>query len=317
MPPSPAEACLVCGAAAFESRGFGLDYMAPSPERYELASCRECGFVRMVSPSPASGGELYPEAYYRKMSGLSRALELLFLRERRAAVERHKDRGAILDVGCGSGEFLRFMSAAGWAVSGVEPSPSGAGAAPEGVHAGTLDSAGFPAASFDAATMWQVLEHVPDPAAAISAARALLKDDGVLLVSVPNISSLQSAFGRELWFHLDLPRHIWQFSPRTLSRLLEKSGFKLKEIRHFSLEYGPYGWWQTLLNRAGCEPNFAYKFLKRGTIPPVKSAAGRIYTLAVVAIFSLPFLVAAFVLSFYESMSGRGGVVTIIAEKEM
>ncbi len=316
MPALPGAVCQVCGASAFAPCGFGLDYLSPAGERYELSSCGSCGFVRMGTPPSAPENELYPDAYYRKMSGFSRALELLFLGERRAAVEGRKTRGAVLDIGCGSGEFLRVMSDAGWTVSGVEPSHFGAGSAPEGVHHGTLESAAFPAASFDAITMWQVLEHIPDPAAALSSARVLLKDDGFLLVSVPNISSLQARFGRDLWFSLDLPRHIWHFSPSTLLRLLEKSGFRVEETRHFSMEYGPYGWWQTLLNIAGCEPNFAYKFLKRGVTGRSPGRLRRAWSAAASALLGLPLLPAAFLLAAAEAACGAGGVITAVAVKK-
>lgn len=316
MPPPSGPACQVCGASVFKPRGSGFDYLSPAGERYDLFSCVGCGFVRMGTPPAAAEKELYPEDYYRKMSGFSRALELLFLGERRAAVESRKARGSILDVGCGSGEFLRVMSAAGWAVAGVEPSPSGAAAAPPGVTLGTLESAGLPDDSFDAVTMWQVLEHVPDPAAALSAARKMLKDDGVLLVSVPNIRSFQSRLGRERWFHLDLPRHIWHFSPPTLLRLLERSGFRVAEMRHFSMEYGPYGWWQTLLNLAGCEPNYAYKFLKRGSTGPAPGRLRRAWSAAASALLGPPLLPAAVLLAAAEAACGAGGAITAVAVKK-
>ena len=267
---------------------------------------------------PAPAGELYTAAYYRKMSGLSRLLELLFLRERRLAVERHKRPGSLLDVGCGTGEFLRTMAAAGWAVSGVEPSEAAAGCAREfTVHRGGLADAGFGPGAFDAVTLWQVLEHLPDLPGELGRIRAGLKDDGVLIISVPNIRSLQAAAGGRVWFHLDLPRHRWQFSPETLARLLDQAGFRVRALGHFSLEYGPYGWWQTLFNLIGCETNFAYRLLKRGSVGPAAGGAGRrAYTVIATALLALPFLAAAFLLSLAESALGKGGVITAAAEKK-
>lgn len=252
------------------------------------------------------------------MSGLSRLLELLFLRERRLAVERHRRPGTLLDVGCGTGEFLRTMAAAGWAVSGVEPSEAAAGCAQElKVHRGGLEDAGFGPGAFGVITLWQVLEHLPDLNGELGRIRASLKDDGVLIVSVPNIRSLQAAAGGSVWFHLDLPRHLWQFSPETLARLLDQAGFRVRALGHYSLEYGPYGWWQTLFNRIGCETNFAYRLLKRGSVGPAAGGAGRrAYTIAATALLALPFLAAAFLLSFAESALGRGGVITAVAEKK-
>ena len=95
--------------------------------------------------------------------------------------------------------------------------------------------------------------------------------------------------------------------------MLEKNGFSVIKIKHFSLEYGPFGWWQTMLNLLGCETNFAYKFLKRGEVRKADSLAARTYTIFCSALLGAPLLLPAFLLSFAESALSRGGVVTIIA----
>lgn len=307
--------CPVCGRREAAVCGSGSDYLSLSGEKFDMYRCASCGFVFL--PAAETKEDLYAPAYYRKMRGFSRLLELLFLRGRRRALEKHKASGRLLDVGCGTGEFLRAMAAAGWSASGVEPSQSASPAAGGlDIRGGQLSGAEFPAGSLDAVTMWQVLEHLPDPAAELVRIKDLLKDDGVLLVSVPNIASWQAAFGKGLWFHLDLPRHRWQFSPETLRLLLEKAGYRVLETDHFSLEYGPYGWWQTLFNRSGCEVNFAYRLLKRGTLGPSSGAGRRAYTALFTVVMALPFLAAAFVLSALEGLFGRGGVIAVVAVKK-
>jgi len=136
-------------------------------------------------------------------------------------------------------------------------------AAPTGVlHVGDLATHRLPAAAFDVVTLWHVLEHVPDARSCLECARQCLKPDGRLIVAVPNIDSLEARLGGAHWFHLDLPRHQSHFSLRTLERLLADVGFTPVMTKRFSLEYGPYGMLQTLLNRMGFSHNLLYNALK-------------------------------------------------------
>ncbi|MFA6433250.1 MAG: class I SAM-dependent methyltransferase [Elusimicrobiales bacterium] len=312
--------CPVCSLRETDFHSSGYDYLAASGREFSLVRCLGCGLVYLPSgPEPEAAGALYQAAYYRKMRGLSKFLETLFLRERRRAVERFKKApGTLLDLGCGTGEFAAAMRDAGWDAAGVEPSPAAKenAAGADKIYRRDLPDLKFPAGSFDAVTLWQVLEHLPDPARYLAEIRRLLKADGLLLVSVPNINSLQAVFSGDKWFHLDLPRHRWQFTPETVSRLLVRAGFRIREIRHFSLEYNPFGWWQSLFNLLGCEINFAYKRLKRGSVRKDSPAAKRFYTVLCTALFALPLLPAAFILSFLESALRRGGVITVSAEMD-
>jgi len=311
--------CPVCSGT---EHGFflnGRDYLSSSAGRFTLVKCAECGLIYL---DPLTGPEdepaLYQAAYYRSMKGLSRILETLFLRERKRIVEGSgKSSGKVLDVGCGTGEFLKTMKAGGWETAGVEPSEERNKLSTEEnkIYSAELTEIKFPGGGFDAVTLWQVLEHLPDPVKYLAEIRRLLKDDGILVLSVPNINSLQARFGGALWFHLDLPRHRWQFAPGTILKMLEKNGFCAAKTKHFSLEYNPFGWWQTILNRLGCETNFAYKFLKRGAVGKTSSPAARAYTILCSILLGAPLLLPAFLLSFAESALSRGGVITIIARK--
>lgn len=322
MPDSEAQkehvaVCPVCSFAGHSRYGGGYDALLPDDRRFILLKCGGCGFVYLdPDTAPASDMGLYQENYYRKMRGLSGLLERLFLEERKRTLESLKKGGALLDIGCGTGEFLRIMQLGGWNASGVEPSPAAAGHAPGvRVYRSELKDAGLAPGSFDAVTLWHVLEHLPDPSASLRELRALLKDDGVLLVSVPNIDSLQAKLGGERWFPLELPRHKWHFSPATLGELLRRCGFGIVSVRHFSLEYGPFCCWQTLFNMLGCEPSFMYKVLKRGGVGGSWLSPRRAYTLAVTALLGLPLLVVAFAITLLESSVCRGGIITVLAEK--
>lgn len=263
---------------------------------------------------------LYPANYYKQTKGVSVIFEKLFLRERKALVEAFKKKGKLLDIGCGEGKFLEAMGKNGWLVFGIEPSASFEDAPMKkeiNLQQNRLTANHFENESFDVITLWQVLEHLDTPKEYLGIIRNILRKDGVLVISVPNLESLQFRFSRHKWFHLDLPRHKWYFTVPALSKLLRECHFQVKKIRHFSLEYNFFGWWQSLFNLLGCEMNFAYKYLKRGRINNRETLGlRRLYTTLGTAMLALPFLVMAFIFSSIESMMRRGGIITVIAVKE-
>ena len=138
--------------------------------------------------------------------------------------------GKVLDVGCGAGGNLKTLQDQGWDPYGIEISEVAAAHArqlvTENIHTGTLESAPFSANSFDLVLMSHSLEHLPSPVDALRRIHRLLKDDGLLVVSVPNLNSLEFKLFGPWWFHLDPPRHLYHFGKRTLSRLLEQTGFR-------------------------------------------------------------------------------------------
>lgn len=310
--------CPVCGNSGHNPWGGGYDLLVPGSKRFNLVSCQGCGLVYIPGKDGVpDNDEIYRGSYYRNLSGLAAFVERWFLRRRRREGVGKRPAGRLLDLGCGTGAFLRTMAEAGWECWGVEPSSSAAASfAGCRVFSGELKNAGFEDNFFDAVTLWQVLEHLPDPRACLLDIRRILKDDGVIVISVPNIESFQAFLGGESWFALELPRHRWQFSARTLTGLLEKNGFEVKKIRHFSLEYAPFSWWQTFFNKLGCEPNFAFKLLKRGELERNYSVIRRIYSAVILGLLGAPLLLIALSLSVFESLARRGGIITAIAVKK-
>lgn len=145
----------------------------------------------------------------------------------------------LLDVGCGAGYFLDAARAAGWDVAGVELSDAAATAARSelglDVFTGALAEAGFPPGNFDLITMFEVLEHMRDPGAALSEAQRLLRPGGLLAVEVPNdMDAYRTALARadQRWWVIP-PVHLYYFNASSLSRWLLMSGF---EPIHLSTE---------------------------------------------------------------------------------
>jgi 2-polyprenyl-3-methyl-5-hydroxy-6-metoxy-1,4-benzoquinol methylase len=143
--------------------------------------------------------------------------------------------GRVLDVGCGSGDFLFRMHQQGWKVAGVDFDDKAI------VNAKTkygfdllhndLAGAHFPDNSFDAITMNHVIEHVPDPTALLSEILRVLKPGGRLVATTPNIQSLGHSLYQECWRGLEPPRHLQVFSVQALRNCAQQAGFKKIEVK--------------------------------------------------------------------------------------
>ncbi|MFN8491991.1 MAG: class I SAM-dependent methyltransferase [Caldilineaceae bacterium] len=233
-------ACNLCGSTATEPFATVPDLLlARLTTQATLVRCLTCGLVyQNPRPTLAEIGQHYPPEYEpfvdqaekRKTNWFLQQAIAYGIRKRCRFVTRHKTSGKILDIGCAVGTFLLGMQAqGGWQTYGVELSHEVARFARERHHldvfAGTLEEANFPDQSFDAVTMWDVLEHIHDPAATLCEIRRILKPDGVVVIRVPNLASWDAKFFGKAWAGLDAPRHLYVFTPTTLSQLLRKSGF--------------------------------------------------------------------------------------------
>lgn len=142
----------------------------------------------------------------------------------------------LLDVGCGTGDFLLICKNNEWNVSGVEPNAKAKITAQNKLK-GTSDSEIYSEinqlnkeAQFDVITLWHVLEHVPNLEAYISTLKKLLKPDGVLIVAVPNFKSYDANYYKQFWAAFDVPRHLWHFSKKSIGLLFEKHKMRVVKI---------------------------------------------------------------------------------------
>ena len=216
----------------------------------------------------------------------------------------------LLDAGAGKGRFVVAARAAGYAATGIEPSERGVSAARAigaPVVQATIEQAVIDAGSLDAVTMWHVLEHLDHPRAALQRIAAWLRPGGVVLVAVPNLASVQARLGGERWYHLDVPRHRTHFTPSGLGALLVASGFEPVRTHHFSLEWGPIGMWQSLVNRATHHPSYLYNLLKRNA--PLHTRDLAVTTLA------LPGAPLAAGAELLAGLFRRGGAITVLARR--
>jgi len=151
--------------------------------------------------------------------------------------------GDLIDVGCGDGRFLLAMQQRGWRVTGSETDPVAADLARRRTGATILEepleAMSLPEASYDLVSLLHVLEHVPDPRATLTICHRLLRPGGALLLDLPNAGSPEASLFGANWYHLDLPRHLWGFTPQSLVRLTEEIGFTVESVRQYPLLFSP------------------------------------------------------------------------------
>lgn len=140
------------------------------------------------------------------------------------------NKGRILDIGAGTGDFLLTAQENGWQTIGVEPSLRAKGIAIKKGISFVEDTKELESHSFDTITMWHVLEHVPDLDAQIKELKRLLKSTGTLIVAVPNFKSFDANYYKEFWAAYDVPIHFWHFSKKAIQLLFAKEGMKLEKV---------------------------------------------------------------------------------------
>ena len=145
-----------------------------------------------------------------------------------AILKRHlQPNSRILDIGCGTGSFLNFMKKKEFDVFGVESSVEARKICLKRGIAVESSESKLASASVDAIFLWHVLEHLPNPENSLSTYRSILKSAGLLVVAAPNFESHDSMHYQQDWAALDVPRHLWHFTPKGLIKMAYESGFEL------------------------------------------------------------------------------------------
>lgn len=147
----------------------------------------------------------------------------------------------ILDVGCGTGDFLEICNSNNWNVVGVEPNESARKLSIKKLNASSKiykDIFELKHEQFDVITLWHVLEHVPDLDAYILQLKKLLKPNGVLIVAVPNYKSYDALYYKQFWAAFDVPRHLWHFSQKSIQLLFSKE--KLEVVKTLPMKFDSF-----------------------------------------------------------------------------
>jgi SAM-dependent methyltransferase len=155
----------------------------------------------------------------------------------------NQGQGRILDVGCGTGDFLQACEQKGWSIAGIEPNEKARQLASTKTNFNDYQRTveeliESNPGSFDVITMWHVLEHVPNLADFIDKIKSLLKPNGVLVVAVPNFKSWDAKHYNSYWAAYDVPRHLWHFSRKSMERIF--SEFDMKILEELPMKFDSY-----------------------------------------------------------------------------
>jgi SAM-dependent methyltransferase len=300
------------------------DYI--SGDRFSLQECRACGLVRTIPRSlPDTLDHYYPDGYYGQQRRYGALVECLlrwlysyraWMLSRVAAPRPAR----VLDIGCGRGQLLQALRARGWEVAGTELSDRSAAYARDvlriDVQTGDVLGLCLPAAGFSAVILWHVLEHVPEPALLVREVARILRPGGVLLVAVPNFASPEARWARARWFHLDVPRHLSHFVPRTLYDMLDAADLRPVSAGYLAPEYDFFSFVQTALNMLRLRQNTLFNVLRTRDAKVLRTGDARSFVSLMVSLLLAPALGAASLLWVPAvAVSRRGATISIVARK--
>lgn len=192
-----------------------------------------------IPPKEILGNYYQSENYISHTDGKRNLFERLYQGVKKIALRKKVDLlfkqnntvGSLLDIGCGTGDFLVEAKKRGWTTTGFEPNDKASElAAKKGITIAKQLS-DLPDHSFDVITLWHVLEHIPNLEEQIIVLRRLLKPEGKLIVAVPNYKSYDAMHYKEYWAAFDVPRHIWHFSQKSITTIFSQFDFKVDELQ--------------------------------------------------------------------------------------
>jgi SAM-dependent methyltransferase len=228
-PNTKPDVCPLCGCVGARQWLRAPDRFHGRRDTYTLLRCPFCSVVWLCDPPKPREMHQHYTAHYDKLisaaGNASRRWEF-----RKEALAPHKQSGALLDLGCSSGSFLEFMGRESWRLYGIEMSADSAKAAKAkcgaDIFVGSILDAPFPAESFDVITCFDVLEHLYEPGRVMARVSEWLKPGGIFYVLVPNVDSAEARVFRSYWHGLELPRHLFHYSPASLRFLAQSAGLK-------------------------------------------------------------------------------------------
>ena len=236
--------CPVCKSTQIQPRLSVKDYTV-SGETFSILACNNCThlFTQNVSEQDEIGKYYASENYISHSDtqvGLTNKLyhsirkRTLQGKKKLIENETQKSTGNILDIGCGTGAFLHTMKISGWKITGLEPDATAREKATSLYSIEPQPSQNIfslPSNTFDAITMWHVLEHVHQLHEYIGQLKNMLTDRGRIFIAVPNYTSYDAQHYGAFWAAYDVPRHLYHFSPVSMKNLVEQHGLCIKTVK--------------------------------------------------------------------------------------
>ena len=238
--------CIACG---------GKDHsLYAVKDSYKIWKCDSCDMLFLFPlPKPSETEAVYSKEYFSGAKGGfgyvdydvdKEAMRSVFERYLRDFERILGKTGQLLDIGAATGYFMKIAEKRGWKAHGVEISMYAAELGRSrglDIETGTIHGTAFGKESFDLVTMWDVVEHVPDPILDIGKACSLLRPGGLLAINTPDSGSWFAKFRGSRWHLLVPPEHIFYFNRASIRMILDKSGLEVIEVgcigKRFTLEY--------------------------------------------------------------------------------
>lgn len=300
--------CPICASEALSTiYTIAPDYITGSV--FQVRKCNNCE-TAFTTPKPSDLSQFYPEKYRRYNPIILNVLKTFYNLRSAKWANGFKSPGVVFEMGCGDGIMLNSMRRYGWKVFGNERTLGAAHFARHQLNipifVGGLESLS-PVPIADLIILFQVLEHLEDPIKTLKQLNPLLKPNGKLIIGVPNFGGWQAKIGGAKWLHLDVPRHLFHFSPQSLQYCLNESGFAITQISYKSFEHDPYGWSQSILNLLFKQHNLLTRFLMRLDKP----SPAIIIHLVLAAALGILFLPISILSWLFHS----GAILEVTAEK--
>ncbi|MCJ7800972.1 MAG: class I SAM-dependent methyltransferase [Candidatus Marinimicrobia bacterium] len=231
--------CPACGSNNYIKVLTTTDYLV-SRESFEIMECNDCS-LRFTSPIPNNNeiGNYYKSDDYISHTGrgnsiinkIYRIVRYFTLHSKKKKVIKFSQNqsGSILDIGCGTGNFLKIMKQSGWKINGVEINDTARGIAKNNTGSVILNQIEFfeSKQKYDVITLWHSLEHLHDLKRYLNKISISLNANGMVMIAVPNYQSFDADYFKQYWAAYEVPRHLYHFSFDAIVKLLEKFKFKL------------------------------------------------------------------------------------------
>lgn len=207
-----------------------------------------------------------PQVYFLYKLPFGKILHNAYLHwysaNRKKEVEKFKKAGSLLDVGCGNGSFLKEFNSKKWKLFGIEINENQAEKARKlkrtKIFTTRVENFKYPTNSFDVVTLWHVFEHLDDPQKTLNKLNSILKNEGYMLIEVPNGNSIYRKIFGVHWQLLMVPEHLFFWSKKALSQILKKSGFRVVKVSNLGiLPFSPISSFANYLRANGVDSNLA------------------------------------------------------------
>jgi 2-polyprenyl-3-methyl-5-hydroxy-6-metoxy-1,4-benzoquinol methylase len=241
--------CPICKSIEIEEHIRLKDYFL-TKEEFTITRCKSCGF-RFTNPKPQENdiGRYYDSSEYISHTNTEKGLfNKVYHYVRNFAIKRkinlirqYINQGTVLDIGCGSGEFLNALSEKGYQTFGIEPNKNAREQAIAKYELDIKEEKGlhdFKPSSIEIITLWHVLEHVYNLDDRIKQIKKIIKPEGIVIIAVPNPNSYDAKIYDKYWAAYDVPRHLYHFAQSDMLKLMRTFSFEL--IKTVPMKFDSY-----------------------------------------------------------------------------